>query len=222
MQVRQDFVPTTRYPSAVRVLYDDTYLYVGAYNRDSAGLSTLRMQDLRRDFDSMESDVFGVTVGSLGDGRTSFQFQVSPLGSQGDVQAFDGGDAFNFTWDALWKVRTTRSDSGWTAEIAIPWMSLKYRRGQKTWDVNFVRNTRRALQWSAWSPFPRQFSSWRLRYAGVLDSLEPPPPRTNVRIRPYALGQALRDAAPGAFNGSVGDVGGEVIWAPTASKSEPK
>ena len=217
MQVRQDFVPTTRYPTEVRVLFDDTYLYVGAFNRDSAGLATLRMQDLRRDFESPESDVFGVTFGSLGDGRTSFQFQVSPLGSQGDVQAFDGGDAFNFTWDALWRVRTTRSDTGWTAEMAIPWTSLKYRRGLQTWDLNFVRNTRRVLQWSAWSPFPRQFSSWRLRYSGVLDSLAPPPPRTNVRIRPYALGQALRDAAPNGFNGSVGDVGGEIIWAPTAS-----
>jgi hypothetical protein len=139
------------------------------------------------------------------------------LGSQGDVQAFDGGDAFNFTWDALWRTRTTRSDSGWTVEMAIPWTSLKYRRGLQTWDLNFVRNTRRVLQWSAWAPFPRQWSSWRLRYSGVLDSLEPPPPRTNVRIRPYALGQALRDAAPNGFNGSVGDVGGEIIWAPTAS-----
>jgi hypothetical protein len=83
MQVRQDFVPTTRYPSEVRVLYDDAYLYVGAYNRDSAGLSTLRMQDLRRDFDSPESDVFGVTFGSLGDGRTSFSVSSQPVGFAG-------------------------------------------------------------------------------------------------------------------------------------------
>jgi hypothetical protein len=216
-QVRQDYAPTTRYPSEVRILYDDEYLYVGAFNADSAGLSSLRMQDLRRDFESGESDVFGVTFGSLGDGRTAFQFQASPLGSQADVQAFDGGDVANFNWDALWRVRTTRSDTGWVAEFAIPWRSMRYAPGLTSWDLNLVRNTRRALQWSAWSPYPRQFSSWRLTYSGTLDSLAPPPPRANTRVRPYALGQTLRDRTPNAFNGSLGDVGGEVIWAPTAN-----
>lgn len=216
-QVRQDYAPTTRFPSEVRILFDDEYLYVGAFNADSAGLASLRMQDLRRDFESGESDVFGVTFGSLGDGRTAFQFQTSPLGSQADVQAFDGGDVSNFNWDALWRVRTTRSDTGWVAEFAIPWRSMRYAPGLTRWDLNLVRNTRRALQWSAWSPYPRQFSSWRLTYAGTLDSLAPPPPRANVRVRPYALGQTLRDRTPNAFDGSLGDVGGEVIWAPTAS-----
>lgn len=217
VQVRPDYVDTTRYPTDVRVVFDGEYLYVGAYNRDSAGLASLRMPDLRRDFESPESDVFGVTFGPLGDRRTALQFQSSPLGSQADVQAFDGGDAFSFNWDALWRVRTTRADSGWIAEMAIPWRSLRYAPGLTSWDVNFVRNTRRVAQWSAWVPYPRQFSSWRLTFAGVLDSLQPPPPRINLRVRPYALGQRSRDAAPGAFNGSLGDVGGEVIWAPTAN-----
>ncbi len=130
-QVRQDYAPTTRFPSEVRILFDDDYLYVGAFNADSAGLASLRMQDLRRDFESGESDVFGVTFGSLGDGRTAFQFQASPLGSQADVQAFDGGDVSNFNWDALWRVRTTRSDTGWVAEFAIPWRSMRYQGAEK-------------------------------------------------------------------------------------------
>lgn len=145
-QVRQDYAPTTRYPSEVRILFDDEYLYVGAFNADSAGLSSMRMQDLRRDFESSESDVFGVAFGSLGDGQTAFQFQTSPLGSQADVQAIDGGDVSNFNWDALWRVRTTRSDTGWVAEFAIPWRSMRYAPGLTSWDLNLVRNTRRALQ----------------------------------------------------------------------------
>ncbi len=217
VQVRPDYASTTRYPSTVRVLFDGEYLYVGAFNRDSAGLTSLRLPDLRRDFEPPETDVFAVTFGPLGDHRTALQFQSTPLGSQADVQAFDGGDVFNFNWDALWRVRTTRADTGWIAEMAIPWRSLRYTPGLSSWDVNFVRNTRRVAQWSAWMPYPRQFSSWRLTYGGVLDSLQPPPPRTNIRIRPYGLGQTSRDAAPGAFNGSIGDVGGEVIWAPTAN-----
>jgi hypothetical protein len=176
-QSRPDYRPTTRYPTEARFLYDDEYLYIGGFNRDSAGLSTLRMQDLRRDFEPPESDGLAITLGPLGDHRTAYAFFISPLGSQGDVQAFDGGDAFNFNWDAMWRTRTSRSDSGWVAEVAIPWRSLRYARGLTSWDLNIVRNTRRVAQFSSWMPFPRQFSSWRLTYAGVLDSIMPPPPR---------------------------------------------
>jgi hypothetical protein len=216
-QVRNDYVPTTKYPTEARILFDDQHLYVGAFNRDSAGLGTLRMPDLRRDFSPPDNDVFQVVLGPLGDHRTALNFQVTPLGSQSDVQTFDGGDVSNFAWDALWRVRTSRADSGWTVEMAIPWASLRYRPDLTSWDVNFTRNTRRALQWSAWAPFPRQFSSWRITYAGRLDSVTPPPRRLNLRVRPYLLGQSTRDGAPRAFNGTVGDLGGEVIWAPTAS-----
>ncbi len=217
VQSRPDYVPTTKFPSEVRVLFDAENLYISGFHRDSAGLSSMRLPDLRRDFTPPEADVFAITLGPLGDHRTAYQFHVTPLGSQGDVQAFDGGDAFNFNWDAMWRTRTTRADSGWTAEIAIPWRSLRYERGLTTWDINLLRNTRRAAQFSSWMPYPRQLTSWRLTYAGSLDSLQPPPPRTNIRIRPYALGAAQRDRTPGANNASSGDIGGEVIWAPTAN-----
>jgi hypothetical protein len=216
-QARPDYVPTTRYPTEVRVLFDDENLYIGAFNRDSAGLKSLRMPDLRRDFEPPENDVFGASIGPLGDRRTVLQFSTTPLGSQADVQAFDGGDAFNFNWDALWKVRTTRADSGWTAEFSIPWRSLRYTPGLTSWNINFVRNTRRVAQWSAWMPYPRQLSSWRISYGGVLDSIKPPPPRTNIRVRPYVLGTSVTDRATNAFNGRTGDVGGEIIWAPSAN-----
>ncbi|MCU0646365.1 MAG: carbohydrate binding family 9 domain-containing protein [Gemmatimonadaceae bacterium] len=214
---RPDYAPTTPWASRVRVLFDEDFLYVGVFNADSASAGGYRVPDLRRDFEPPESDDFAITMGPLGDRRTAFQLHVNPYGAQGDVQAFDGGDSFNFNWDAMWKVRTTRSDSGWVAELAVPWTSLRYVPGLTSWDINFVRNVRREFQWSSWMPYPRQFSSWRLTYAGVLDSIAPPPPRTNVRMRPYALGQSSRDRAPGGFRGTIGDVGGEVIWAPTTN-----
>lgn len=219
-QSRPNYAPHAAYTSQVRVLFDQEHLYVGAFNPDSAGvLGQLRIPDLRRDFEPPENDVFSVTIGALGDHRTAVQFFATPLGSQADVQAFDGGDVFNFNFDALWRVRTTRSDSGYTVEMAIPWRSIRYAPGLRSWDINFLRNTRRAAQWSSWVAFPRQLSSWRLTYAGQLDSLEPPKPRTNVRVRPYVLTNSVRDRTPRAFSGSTGDVGGEVIWSPTVNSS---
>lgn len=45
-----------RYETEVKFLYDDKYLYVGAFCKDSAGLSGIRVQDIRRDFE------WGVTM----------------------------------------------------------------------------------------------------------------------------------------------------------------
>lgn len=217
-KVRPDFAEHTPYESEVRILFTDEALYVGAYNRDSIGtLDQLRLPDLRRDFFPTDNDVFAVTFGPMGDGRTVFAMQVTPLGSQSDVQAFDGGANYSFSWDTRWRVRTTRSDSGWVAELEIPWTSIRYAPGATSWDINFTRNTRRALHWSAWAPFPNQFSSWRLDYAGILDSIQPPPPRTNVRSRLYGLTESVRDGAIGPDYSTNGDVGGELIWAPTAN-----
>ena len=217
-KVRPTFAAQSVYETEVRILFTDDALFIGAYNRDSSGvLDELRLPDLRRDANPGDIDVFAVTLGPMGDGRTVFAMQVSPLGSLTDIQAFDGGASFSFSWDTRWQARTTRSDSGWIAEIEIPWSSIRYARGSTTWDINFTRNTRRALHWSAWMPFPAQFSSWRLDYAGVLDSIQPPPPSRNVRSRLYGLTESVRDGSVGPSYSTAGAVGGELIWAPTAS-----
>jgi hypothetical protein len=54
-------------------------------------------------------------------------------------------------------------------------------------------------------------------YAGTLDGLEPPPPRTNLQLRPYTLGTVTRTRATGtpAVTRIDPSLGGEVIWRPT-------
>lgn len=218
-QVRPDFVPDVRFPTEVRVLFDDRNLYVAAFMRDAEARTGLRVRDLRREFDFSENENFSVTLGPLGDKRTAYQFSVTPYGSQRDVQAFDGGDTQNENWDGQWTVRTQVTDSGWVAEIAIPWATVRYAPGAGEWAVNFVRNARRALETSAWAPFPRQFSSYRLTFAGTVDGLEPPPSRAAVRYRPFVLSESRRQPdAAGGFTTS-GAAGGEILWAPTANST---
>lgn len=218
--VRPDYTPRAKMRTIVRVVYDARALYVAAEMEDSAAADGFRVQDLARDFNFSENENFGVTLSGIGDRRTSYQFTVTPWGNLRDVEAFDGGEATNESWDALWSARTTRSRTGWIAELSIPWESLRYAPGATAWDVNFVRNARRTLETSAWSPYPRQFAAFRLTYAGVVDSLTPPPPRTNVRMRPYVLGEAIARGGTPTAPRSLDDVrqaGGEVIWAPTAN-----
>jgi hypothetical protein len=205
------------YRTVVRVLYTDRAIVIGAVLNDSVGRRGVRVQDMRRDFDSYENDHFQIVLDPLHDTRSAVSFQVTPYGALRDLQAFDGGDQINADWDGVWKARTTRSDSGWTAEIEIPWATLRYVRDGAPWGINFGRLARRTVEQSGLVPWPRQFSVYRLTFAADLVGLEPPPTSANVRIRPFALGDVSTGGGASGLGRPFGRLGGEVLWAPSAN-----
>lgn len=203
----------------VRLLYNHDYLYIAARLRDSLGRRALRVPNLRRDFDYGGSDQFGVALDGFHDQRNAMAFMTNPYGSQRDLLCFDDA-IFDVDWDARWRVRTTRTDSGWVAEIALPWKTLRYARfapgdTAQTWGINFYRNRRATNELTVWAPVPRAFSPVRMNYAGQLTGLQPPPPRPNVQAMPYLL--VSDDRYTGSEIGRPGTTalkaGGELKWA---------
>ncbi|UFH55690.1 carbohydrate binding family 9 domain-containing protein [Spirosoma sp. KNUC1025] len=201
----------------VRVLYNRHFLYVAAINYDTLGRKAIRTPNFKRDFSTMANDLFGVVIDGFNDRRNAMTFATNPYGTQRDLLSFD--DVLNdIDWDGFWKVRTSRTDSGWVAEIQIPWQTLRYARSAdstQSWGINFFRNRRYSNELSAWSPYPRAFTSSRVAYAGLIMGLKPPPPSPNIRVQPYVL---LSDDR---FNGTeIGHtqsakikLGGDVKWA---------
>ena len=203
------------FDTEVRVLYDEENLYIAAVCYDGEGASGIRVQDLRRDFDFFENDVFGVSLDPFSDGRNAIIFQVNPYGVLRDLQVTDG-NIFNIDWDATFEARTSIQGDSWVAEIAIPWNVLRYSQEQDSWGINFVRGIRRLGEFSGWSLWPRVFTPYRMDYAGVLENIEPPPPSTNLRIQPYLV---MRDERVGEteelFDAITPEIGGDVKWAVT-------
>ncbi|HEU4405275.1 MAG TPA: DUF5916 domain-containing protein [Polyangiaceae bacterium] len=201
------------FDTEVRVLYDDKYLYFGAVCRDPAGAAGARATDLKRDFEPDAHDIFGVSLDLLVDGRNAMVFQVNPYGALRDEQAFDD-TLFDREWDAVWRAETARGPSGWTAEIAIPWASLRYPEGARRFGLQMVRTLRRRNEVTGWSPWPRSFSPTRMSYEGYLEGVRPPPAGgSTVQLRPYAKGTLGRTSLEGARLSP--DAGGEVKWSPT-------
>lgn len=192
----------------VRVLFDATHLYIGAFCADSG--AAVRVRDLRRDFDDTTDDFFGVAIDGVGERRSAAVFRVNARGALRDQQSVDGGLS-DVDFDAVWSARTSRSDSGWIAELAIPWQSLRYRAGTATMGINFQRLIRHRNENTGWAPWPRALEPYRMDYAGVLEGLEPPPPSRNLRVLPYVLAEARRGAAVGPDTD--GDAGLDLKWA---------
>jgi hypothetical protein len=202
-----------------KLLYNADYLYVGAIMYEPDGKKALRVPNLQRDFDYGGSDQIGISIDGFNDERNAMIFMANPYGSQRDLLTFDD-QVFDTDWDGLWRVRTTRTDTSWVAEFAIPWKTLRYQPTaiNQTWSVNFFRLRRMTNEQTVWSAVPRAFSPARMQYAGKLSNIQAPPPSPNVRIQPYVLVSDSRYDGSELYNykdGSSVKVGGEIKWAVT-------
>lgn len=187
IEPHQGDVPS--FETFIKVLYNKQYLYFGIFSKDSRGKKAIRATDFKRDFDYRQHDLINIAFDAFNDKRNAMNFATNAYGVQRDYLSFDDL-YFDENWDGLWRVRTTRTDSGWFAEIAIPWQTLRYPKITDTaenWGMNIYRNRRLTNEITAFSPFPRVFSNSRMEYAGILKNLKPPPPKPNIRFQPYIL-----------------------------------
>ncbi|MEQ8304176.1 MAG: DUF5916 domain-containing protein [Cyclobacteriaceae bacterium] len=206
------------YPTIARFLFDDRNLYVGFFCGDSLGRKGIRAQDLRRDFAWGENDIVSIQLDPQNLKQYCVSFQTTPYGNQRDLQNFNDNLIDN-DWNSLWMVRTFQTDSGYYAEFAIPFKSLRYdlsSPGQPTyWGVTLNRLARRDYEQTVFPPIPQAYSIYRMTYAARLEGLELPPPSANVRIEPYLLFQDEHtdDPVSGKTNSSQFKLGGEAKWA---------
>ena len=191
----------------VRVAFDETTLYVAVVCYDTEP-DSLTISDSRRDAQLEEEDSFRVVLDTFHDRQNGFVFGTNVAGIQYDGQVTNqgrggtpsignsgpsGGGSANLDWDTTWTVRTRTSEIGWSAEIAIPFRSLRYG-SNATWGINFERNIRRKSETSFWAPLGREFDLFRVAEAGVLVGLEVPK-RRSLRFVPYALASSRSDGS---------------------------
>jgi len=192
-------------PTEVRVLYDDDNLYIGvvARDRDPQGII---INELKKDFNVDNSDGFELVLDTFHDERNGYLFSINPAGAKADAQMANEGRETNRSWDALWTTESRVTENGWTAEIAIPFRTLRFSSADsQTWGVNFLRRIRRRNEESLWAPLPRIFPLARVSMAGTLEGLQGVRPGNDLRLKPYALASmGQRGRGPRDGNGDVG------------------
>ncbi len=198
----------------VWVAYDDESLWVAAYLHDSDPRH-LVINDIRKDFDEFSQDAFSVILDTFHDGRNGYVFMTNPAGARGDRQIANEGREINASWDAIWRVETSRVEDGWTVEMEIPFRAIRSAPHVDSWGINFSRNIRRRNELVYWAPIPRKYNLMRLSLAGTLAGL-PDGAGTgrDLRVKPYLLGSTVRATGGPRFERQ-GDVGVDVKWGVT-------
>ena len=206
-QVIDDFVqqePRAGEPiterTEVRVLIDDEAMYFGVRCLD-ADASGIIARELRRDNSLLDDDRFEIVLDTFHDHRNAFHFAINPLGTQYDALITDEGQDVNVEWDERWWAEVEIIESGWMAEIKIPFTTLRSRAGLDTFGVNFKRFIRRKNELALWTGWDRDFNFLQVSQAGHLAGVGAIRTGLKLRVKPYILGGFRSSAVPG-FRGS--------------------
>lgn len=179
-------------PTEVRMTYDDRNLYmlVTCYHSTDTKYT---VESLKRDFAFGKNDNFLVFIDTFDDRTSGFSFGSSAAGAQWDGMMFEGGKV-DLSWDNKWISAVTNEVDRWILECAIPFKSIRYKKGITRWGINFSRLDLKTTEKSAWAPVPRQFPTASLAHTGWLVwDVAPPPPSANVSLIPYVLGSVSRN-----------------------------
>ncbi len=141
--------------SEFRVTYDDDYLYVSGVLHDSDS-DGIRATSLRRDDGSLSNDWFAVTIDGYLDRENGLLFGVTAGGARADVAfANDAQSGPNFAWNAFWDAEVVRTETGWSAEMRIPFTTIPYQpdeNGRVVMGLTIWRHIARKNERIAWPP----------------------------------------------------------------------
>ncbi|HEX5633473.1 MAG TPA: DUF5916 domain-containing protein, partial [Gemmatimonadales bacterium] len=171
----------------VRIVWDESALYVSAELFDSAPDSIIALLDRRDRF--VNADRFTLMLDPYHDRRSGFYFGVNAAGTLYDGTLFND-DWDNSSWDGVWEGASRRTERGWAVEMRIPFSQLRFRPGEaQVWGINLKREIARRNERDFLVYTPQNGSGFVSRFPELtgLDGLKPP---RRLEIMPYTTARA--------------------------------
>jgi len=160
MTLDYEIRPGENTPAPIRtdvfVTYDASRLYVGFLAHDPDPRE-IRAHLSDRD-QAGNDDWVGVVLDTFNDERRDYVFLVNPLGVQIDeIEVQSSGET---PWDGIWRSAATITDWGWSAELEIPFSTLRFQRsaGPQIWRFDALRSYPRNVDHRI-GAFPRDRSN---------------------------------------------------------------
>nr|MBP7572312.1 carbohydrate binding family 9 domain-containing protein [Acidobacteriota bacterium] len=212
----------------VRVVYTRDALFIGimAFDRDP-GRVLARV--LRRDrlikagsdgaYEFAGDDTVAIVIDPFQDHRNAFLFATNANGAEFDALVTDESAVLNADWRGVWKVAARRTRDGWSAELAIPFRTLRYPQTSEParWGFNAERVIRRKNEHTLWAGWQRAGGGLhRVSRAGLVDDLAGLPRSSlHAEVKPYGLVGGVRDTSSTVREWQhLWRVGGDLKWQP--------
>jgi hypothetical protein len=169
----------------VRMLYNKNYIFFGITCFDSQPQKIVARVS-KREGEVSSDDSVAIALDTFNDGQTAYIFFTNLRGIQKDGRLADNGRTFDDTWDGKWLSAGSKSENGWTAELAVPFETLKYNPGKnQTWGLGVTRFIPRKLETDTWSG-PMEFYQ-RVSQFGLITGLDLKKVEKKGKIIPHVI-----------------------------------
>jgi len=197
----------------VYIAYDSSNIYLGFYAHYSDP-SIMRANRVDRDRAARGDDLFTVYFDTFLDQQRAYIFSVNGFGVQGDSilgsrgagggfggggrrgggggggggpRRFTGAPRGDDSWDTLFSTGGQITEDGFTAEMAIPFKSLRYPQRADNiphqWGLQIVRRIRGKDETVVWSPVSRDVAGF-LPQMGVISGMSSLSTSRNIEVLP--------------------------------------
>ncbi|MGB8952769.1 MAG: DUF5916 domain-containing protein [Candidatus Aminicenantales bacterium] len=155
----------------VWVAYDQKNIYLAFLMKETQPDKIWAELTPRNDYEN--NDSITVILDTYNDRRTSISFTVNPKGVQKN------------SVETIWKSGAVLRSDGWSAEMAIPFKSLRFSpKDNQVWGINFERYIHRLNEIDFWTDVDRDKPL--LHQMGELSGLSGIRPGYNLEFFPYA------------------------------------
>lgn len=166
----------------VRAGYDDSGLYFGIYCRENGKDSVMAEISQRDNLADSYADKISIVLNPLNDGINAYRFGITAAGVQYDTKYTESGGERD--WDAVWESRIMVSDTGWIAEIKIPFSELRFPDTKmQDWSINIWRLRAITNEWSVWSYIPSDIDGYKVN--GIMEQIELSDLPLRLSLTPY-------------------------------------
>lgn len=191
-----------RVETEVKILYDNTAIYVCAQLYDNA-VDSISKQLGNRD-DEINADVFQVKFDTYNNQQDAYVYGVYASGVQMDNRFSD------YLFNAVWESSVKCNERGWAVEMKIPYSAIRFpNKKEQEWGLQIVRSTYRNGCFDQWCLTPRGESNF-YKYWGVLKGISDIKAPVRLALTPYLTAYASHYPSniPGEKNYTMNVTGG--------------
>ena len=188
---------------------DDNNLYIGI-KCYSEGKDYV-VPSLKRDYRAGGNDNITLMFDSFNDRTNAFIFGINPYGVIREGLVTNGGqrrEDFTVAWDNKWRGEAKIFDGYYSAELEIPFSTLRFKEGNTEWGMHAYRFDTQSNESSVWHRINRGQVLFSVAFAGDMNwEKAPESSGSNISVIPYISSNYSKDyenGTPSDFGGSIG------------------
>ncbi len=166
----------------IRILYDNTAIYIGGFCHQSSN-DSISTELVGRDVVGV-NDFVGVIFDTYNDKINGFGYYVTPLGEQFDAKYSSNGE--DGSWSSVYESNAKIVTGGWTFEMRIPYSAIRFSNVKKQdWGINITRRNSKSGKQFMWNPTDPTIGGSFLAQFGLWTGIEDIKPPVRLSFSPY-------------------------------------